>query len=74
MLESATIKVIRQKLGLTQSQFARFMGLGGDRRIREWELGEKHPNGTAEIVLAYCLEHAKTDPFIEHRLQIATTK
>jgi DNA-binding transcriptional regulator YiaG len=74
MLEPATIKVIRQKLGLTQSEFATFMGLGGNRRIREWELGEKNPNGTACVVLKYCLEQPKTDPFIAHRLQIATEK
>ena len=74
MLLPKKIKTIRQKLGLTQSQFAAFMGLSSSRRIREWESGDKHPNGTACIVLEYCFQHLQTDPFIQSRLQAILKK
>jgi hypothetical protein len=47
------------------------MGLGGDRRIREWEAGDRQPNGTACVVLEYCEKKPLTDPFIQTRLKAA---
>ena len=74
MLSPEKIKAIRQKLGLTQSQFAAFMGISSGRRIRAWESGEKNPNSTACIVLEYCFKHPQTDTFIQSRLQYVLKK
>lgn len=69
LLKPSDIKAVRMKLKLTQSQMAKFMGLGGDRRIREWEAGDKSPNGTAAIVLSYCMKTNISDNFIQARLK-----
>ena len=71
VLTPEEIKDIRLKLQLTQAQMATFMGLGGDRRIREWETGEKSPNGTACVVLHYCKKTKLADNFIQARLKQA---
>lgn len=41
------IRDIRQRLGLTQQQFAEALGYEGpnaNRLVRRWELGERTPN------------------------------
>lgn len=59
-----SIKAKRQKLGLTQKDFADALGLGknGDRTIRRWENGESTPS---KLEYKAIMEFAKTIPYGE---------
>ena len=56
------IKEKREKLGLTQKEFADALGLGkhGDRTLRRWENGETSPSS---IELKYIQEFPEDPPF-----------
>ena len=43
-------KKIREKLGLSQSQFASLIGIS-PRTLQNWEQGHRHPEGTARALL-----------------------
>ncbi len=51
------IKEIRSKTGLTQSMFAKFMGVSV-KTVEAWEAGRNHPDGAACRLLAL----TKQDP------------
>jgi len=43
-------KAIREKLGLSQTQFATLIGIS-PRTLQNWEQGHRHPDGTARALL-----------------------
>jgi putative transcriptional regulator len=50
VIPPARIRRIREKLGPTQSAFAKRFGLS-ERTMAEWELGRQSPTGPASILL-----------------------
>ena len=52
---------ILNKNKLSQNQFSNLLGLSDGRRIREWEAGDKEPNGSAQIIIEYILTKEKND-------------
>ena len=44
------VKVIREKVGLSQSRFARLIGVS-KRTLENWEQGRRHPTGPAKALL-----------------------
>ncbi len=66
------VKRVRNKLGLTCSQFAIFLGLygnNGERRVRTWESGKEKPNPSALIIIKYIDKADLTDSddkFMKH--------
>ena len=50
IVTAAYVRSIREKLGLTQSQFADQFGLN-QRTVQEWEQGRAVPEGPARILL-----------------------
>jgi DNA-binding transcriptional regulator YiaG len=40
-MTSYELKIIRKRLGLTQSAFAQYVGAGSTRAIRHWEKGDR---------------------------------
>lgn len=49
-------KAIREKLGLSQTQFATLMGIS-PRTLQNWEQGHRHPEGTARALLRVAESH-----------------
>ncbi len=45
------IKLLRTKLGLTQSELAELLGLGNKSRIAEYENGKQKPSTSINIIL-----------------------
>ena len=52
------VMITRQKLGLSQSEFARLLGIS-PRTIQEWEQGRRNPQGAALSLLR--IAQAKPD-------------
>jgi putative transcriptional regulator len=48
--------VARLETGLSQSQFARLMGVSV-RTLQEWEQGRRKPSGAAQTLLAIAMCH-----------------
>lgn len=44
------VRVIRQKLGLSQEEFARHFGVN-PRTVQDWEQGRRQPSGPARALL-----------------------
>jgi putative transcriptional regulator len=44
------VKAIREKTGLSQTQFARLIGVS-KRTLENWEQGRRHPTGPAKALL-----------------------
>jgi len=49
-LQSPDSKAVREKLGLSQTQFAALIGIS-PRTLQNWEQGHRHPEGTARALL-----------------------
>jgi len=49
-------RVVREKLGLTQSQFAALIGIS-PRTLQNWEQGHRRPEGTARALLRVAERH-----------------
>lgn len=49
-------RVVRERLGLTQSQFASLMGIS-PRTLQNWEQGHRRPEGTARALLRIAERH-----------------
>ena len=43
-------KIIREKIGLSQNQFAMLIGVS-KRTLENWEQGRRHPTGPAKVLL-----------------------
>lgn len=48
--EELEVKAIREKLGMSQAQFAALMGIS-KRTLENWEQGKRHPTGSAKALL-----------------------
>jgi putative transcriptional regulator len=55
-VEKLDIKQIRQKFGLTQSQFASLLGISIGT-LRNWEQGRRSPEGPARVLLQVAAKH-----------------
>ena len=55
-LEWPDAKAVREKLGLTQSQFAALIGIS-PRTLQNWEQGHRRPEGTARALLRVAESH-----------------
>ena len=62
--EPSSVRVIRQKLALSQAAFAALMGVSV-RTIQDWEQGRREPSGPAKSLLRIA------EQFPEAFLQIA---
>lgn len=50
-MKGPELKAIREKLRLTQAEFARVVGVASDRTVRKWEDGEREIPGTVLTIL-----------------------
>lgn len=48
--ESADVKSIRQRFGMTQQQFADFLMISV-RTLQKWEQGQRYPDGASHTLL-----------------------
>lgn len=55
-LTSPDARAIREKLGLSQSQFAALIGIS-PRTLQNWEQGHRQPEGTARALLRVAERH-----------------
>lgn len=55
-LESPNPKAVREKLGLSQNQFASLIGIS-PRTLQNWEQGHRRPEGTARALLRVAESH-----------------
>jgi len=51
-----SISATRQKLGLSQSRFARLLGISV-RTLHHWEQGSRTPSGSARVLLRVAAQH-----------------
>ncbi len=54
----ADVVMLRRFVGLSQSQFARAMGISV-HTLRNWEQGRRHPDGPAIALLRIAAKHPK---------------
>lgn len=47
---------IRQKIGLSQSQFAKALGISANT-LKSWEQGQRQPSGSAKVLLGLLNKH-----------------
>ncbi len=52
----ADVKAIRQRLGMTQETFARFLGVSVST-VRNWEQNRRQPRGAARLLLLIAQRH-----------------
>lgn len=55
-LEWPDAKAVREKLGLSQTQFAALIGIS-PRTLQNWEQGHRRPEGTARALLRVAESH-----------------
>ena len=55
-----SIAATRQKLGLSQSRFARLLGISV-RTLHHWEQGTRVPSGAARVLLRVAAQHPEAD-------------
>lgn len=53
---SKSIPVTRRRLGLSQAQFARLLGISV-RTLHHWEQGTRRPTGAARVLLRVAAQH-----------------
>jgi putative transcriptional regulator len=51
-----SIAAVRSRLGLSQSQFARAIGISLDT-LQNWEQGRRQPTGPAKVLLKVAAKH-----------------
>ncbi len=52
------VVLIRQKLGLPQTKFAKLLGISEDT-LQNWEQGRRKPAGPAKVLLKIAAKHPK---------------
>ena len=62
--EPSPVKIIREKLKLSQSAFASLMGVS-PRTLQDWEQGRRRPQGPAKSLLRIAEQHPEI--FVEIR-------
>lgn len=55
-LQAPDAKAVREKLGLSQSQFAALIGIS-PRTLQNWDQGHRRPEGTARALLRVAESH-----------------
>ena len=55
-VEISPIAEARHKIGLTQSEFAKLLGVSL-RTLQEWEQGRRKPSGAAKSLIAIAIKH-----------------
>lgn len=60
-LDRPNVRIIRKRLGLSQSQFSRLMGIRIGT-LRNWEQGRRHPEGPARVLLGVVAIHPEVLP------------
>jgi putative transcriptional regulator len=61
----ATATVARQKIGLSQAQFAKLLGVS-IRSLQSWEQGRKQPSGAARTLLAIASQNPQALLAVTH--------
>ncbi len=56
IVEAPDVKEIRSNYGLSQSEFARLMGISV-KTLRNWEQGRRVPEGAARVLLQVAAKH-----------------
>lgn len=56
--QDQSIPAARHKLGLSQAQFARLLGISV-RTLHHWEQGTREPSGAARVLLRLAATHPK---------------
>jgi len=54
--ENPDVKAIREQYGLSQSKFAKLLGISAST-LRNWEQGRRKPEGPARILLSVASKH-----------------
>ena len=55
-IEPDSVAVVRAKLKLSQSEFARMLGISVDT-LQNWEQGRRQPTGAARVLLRVAARH-----------------
>ncbi len=55
-IEPDSVAVVRTRLKLSQSEFARMLGISVDT-LQNWEQGRRQPSGAARILLRVAAKH-----------------
>lgn len=55
-IEPDSVAVVRMKLKLSQSEFARMLGISVDT-LQNWEQGRRQPSGAARVLLRVAAKH-----------------
>lgn len=55
-IENPDVKAIREKYGLSQTKFAKLIGISVST-LRNWEQGRRKPEGPARILLSVASKH-----------------
>jgi DNA-binding XRE family transcriptional regulator len=59
-MQSEQVKKIRAELGMTTSEFARFLEVN-QRTVQKWEQGESNPTGPAAALMTGILHQLEQD-------------
>lgn len=54
--DNPDVKAIREQYGLSQSKFAKLLGISAST-LRNWEQGRRKPDGPARILLSVAAKH-----------------
>ncbi len=55
-IEPDSVAVVRTRLKLSQSEFARLLGISVDT-LQNWEQGRRQPSGAARVLLLVAAKH-----------------
>jgi putative transcriptional regulator len=55
-IQPDSVAVVRAKLKLSQSEFARMLGISVDT-LQNWEQGRRQPSGAARVLLRVAAKH-----------------
>lgn len=72
-MNSLEVKRIRKKLGKSQKEFAKMLGVG-DRAVQTWESGERNISTSAELLLEMILKDSEQSAGSQNDLALSETK
>ena len=58
VIAPAAVAAVRARLGLSQAQFSRALGISLDT-LQNWEQGRRQPTGPARVLLRIAVRHPK---------------
>ncbi len=56
VIAPGTVAAVRARMGLSQAQFARALGISLDT-LQNWEQGRRQPSGPARVLLRIAIRH-----------------